>query len=171
MGFLDSLTDRELKALKKAQNTIEGPDYNNTMDELMRARDELQDGAPDPNKVVHRQDYSDINARLSGLWLRLEDHAEAAAAADRALMYMPNNTTAVIARARATASTGAVEDAICVIDWSLARMPSDKTLWMEKGWILDRAGRSMPAIECFKRVMEIDPNDPSLYDIDRKSVV
>jgi tetratricopeptide (TPR) repeat protein len=36
---------------------------------------------------------------------------------------------------------------------------------MEKGWILDRAGRSMPAIECFKRVIEIDPNDPAVYDI------
>ncbi|MDD1743706.1 MAG: tetratricopeptide repeat protein, partial [Methanomassiliicoccales archaeon] len=165
MGFLDSLTDRELKALKKAQKTIEGPEFSITKDSLMRARDELQEGAPDPNAVAHRQEFSDVNARLSELWLRVGDHKEAAAAADRALMYMPNNTVAVIARARATASTGAVEDAICVIDWSLARTPSDKTLWMEKGWILDRAGRSMPAVECFKRVMEIDPNDPAVYDI------
>jgi len=165
MGFLDSVTDREAKALKKAQKLMEAEGGAvPSAESLKRAKEALDETSKEPS-LVRKDEFSGSFARLSDLFLQAGVPDEALACADAALRPMPDNPYAVTCKARSLAAKGSMQEAVAALDTFLARTPTDKSLLVEKGWILDRSGKPAEAIECWKKALEVDPTDLFLYDV------
>jgi len=165
VGFLDSLKDREAKALKKAQKLMDTDGgAAPSPDNLKKAREALEETSKEPG-LTRKDEFSGSFARLSDLFLQAGLPDDALTSADAALKLMPDNAYAIACKARSLAAKGLMAEAVASLDAALATASNDKSLLVEKGWILDRSGRPTEAVDCWKKALEVDAADLFLYDV------
>ncbi len=108
MGFLESLRDKELRGLYRAQKLIENADLHLANGRAKEASDALSkaeqilltDGL---QKSPHAGDFADALVNLSRVLSKAKEHDRAVKAADRSLKLEPGSLVAMLARADALA--------------------------------------------------------------------
>ena len=94
----------------------------------------------------------------------MSETAEATRLSLLALSIDPNDpeTLAMVGRGRAYMS-GDFDAAIEMVDRAVALNPNSASVWDNRSWVYQYAGRAQEAIQSFERAIRLSPLDPMLY--------
>ena len=117
------------------------------------------------SKVDERDDlFSLASWNLGMLCAEVGDWEEARGHLERTLRHFPNDQLVEETLARADLELGNPMDALARTDEILAQTPTP-SLWLLKGRILLRMGKSEEALECFNQSISADPSSLDAHDL------
>ena len=107
-------------------------------------------------------DTAALNARA---WERIEqgDVAGAFELLQAALRLVPNDPSTLVNIAALLRAQGRLRDAVLYCDAAINAAPNYADAWLERGYVLASGGSNAAAIECYRRVIALEPGNAAAH--------